>query len=112
MIAIREPKDVGEGFKYLGELRREVGTVQFLRICLHLCKEPSGAGTWGKRCLGLGAVSGLFGRPTVVNNVVPLATGLMIRADVREKHAVLESTRLRVTACIQIAGNVLRDDMD
>lgn len=60
MIAIREPKDFAEVFKYLGELRREVGTVEFLRICFNLGKEPSAAGTWWKLCLVLGAVSGLF----------------------------------------------------
>jgi len=60
MIAIREPKDFAEVFKYLGELRREVGTAEFLRICFNLGKEPSAAGTWWKLCLVLGAASGLF----------------------------------------------------
>lgn len=60
MIAIREPKDFGEVFKTLGELRREVGTVEFLRICFNLGREPSAAGTWWKICLVAGAASGLF----------------------------------------------------
>jgi molybdopterin-containing oxidoreductase family membrane subunit len=60
MIAIREPKDFAEVFKTLGELRREVGTVEFLRICFNLGREPSTAGTWWKLCLVLGAASGLF----------------------------------------------------
>lgn len=60
MIAIREPKDFAEVFKYLGELRRKVGTVEFLRICFNLGSEPSAAGTWWKLCLVLGAASGLF----------------------------------------------------
>lgn len=60
MIAIREPKDFAEVFKYLGELRREVGTAEFLRICFNLGKEPSAAGTWWKLCLVLGAASGIF----------------------------------------------------
>lgn len=60
MIAIREPKDFAEVFKYLGELWREVGTAEFLRICFNLGKEPSAAGTWWKLCLVLGAASGLF----------------------------------------------------
>lgn len=60
MIAIREPKDFAEVFKYLGGLRREVGTAEFLRICFNLGKEPSAAGAWWKLCLVLGAASGLF----------------------------------------------------
>ncbi len=60
MIAIREPKDFAEVFKYLGELRREVGMAEFLRICFNLGKEPSAAGAWWKLCLVLGAASGIF----------------------------------------------------
>ncbi|MBK7330004.1 MAG: SLBB domain-containing protein [Dehalococcoidia bacterium] len=56
----------------------------------------------------LPAVSGLFGRPTVVNNVLTLATVPMILADGPEKHAELGSGRSRGTAVIQLAGNVLR----
>lgn len=60
MIAIREPKDFVEVFKYLGELRREVGTAAFLRICFNLGREPSAAGAWWKLCLVLGAATGIF----------------------------------------------------
>lgn len=60
MIAIREPKDFGQLFSYLGELWREVGTAEFLRICFNLGREPSPAGRWWKTCLIAGAASGLF----------------------------------------------------
>ena len=60
MIAIREPKDFGQLFNYLGELWREVGTAEFLRICFNLGREPSPAGRWWKTCLIAGAASGLF----------------------------------------------------
>lgn len=60
MIAIREPKDFGQVFSYLAELRREVGTAEFLRICFNLGREPSAAGRWWKACLIGGAASGVF----------------------------------------------------
>jgi molybdopterin-containing oxidoreductase family membrane subunit len=60
MIAIKEPKDFGEVFQYLGRLRREVGTPEFLRICFNLGRERSAAGAWWKTCLIVGAASGLF----------------------------------------------------
>ncbi len=60
MIALREPKDFAEVFAYLAKLRSEVGTMEFLRICFNLGREPSAAGTWWKLCLVLGAASGLF----------------------------------------------------
>lgn len=60
MIAIKEPKDFGEVFRYLGQLHREVGTAEFLRICFNLGREPSAAGAWWKFCLIVGGLSGLY----------------------------------------------------
>jgi len=60
MVSIKEPKDFGEVFNYLAELRREVGTAEFLRICFNLGREPSAAGAWWKFCLILGGISGAY----------------------------------------------------
>jgi len=54
----------------------------------------------------LPAVQGLFGRPTVVNNVLTLATVPMIMADGAEAYAALGVGRSRGTAVMQLAGNV------
>lgn len=50
MIAIKQPRDFAEVFRMLGELYREVGALEFLRICLNLGRAPSAAGNmwkWG-----------------------------------------------------------------
>ncbi|HHU08992.1 MAG TPA: formate dehydrogenase [Intrasporangiaceae bacterium] len=54
------------------------------------------------------ALSGLFGRPTVVNNVVTLATVPMILADGGQQYASLGFERSRGTSVFQLAGNVNR----
>ncbi|KAB7744846.1 formate dehydrogenase [Nostocoides sp. F2B08] len=54
------------------------------------------------------ALSGLFGRPTVVNNVISLATVPMILADGGEAYASLGVGRSRGTSVFQLAGNVER----
>jgi formate dehydrogenase iron-sulfur subunit len=54
----------------------------------------------------LPAVKGLFGCPTVVNNVLSLATAPMILADGPEAYAELGFGRSRGTAVVQLAGNV------
>jgi len=54
----------------------------------------------------LPAHKGLFGRPTVVNNLVTLASVPGILADGAEAYAVLGVGRSRGTMPIQLAGNV------
>jgi len=54
------------------------------------------------------AVSGLFGRPTVVNNVLTLATVPAILADGPEAYAAHGTDRSRGTQVVQLAGNVAR----
>lgn len=54
------------------------------------------------------AVSGLFGRPTVVNNVLSLCTVPMILADGGAAYAALGTGRSRGTQVFQLAGNVAR----
>lgn len=56
----------------------------------------------------LPAVKGLFGRPTVVNNVISLATVPTILAEGPERYASLGMGRSRGTAVLQLAGNVTR----
>jgi formate dehydrogenase iron-sulfur subunit len=54
------------------------------------------------------ALSGLFGRPTVVNNVISLSSVPMILADGGERYASLGVERSRGTSVFQLAGNVRR----
>ncbi len=54
----------------------------------------------------LPAVAGLFGRPTVVNNVLTLATAPWIMTHGAEAYAALGVGRSRGTQPIQLAGNV------
>lgn len=56
----------------------------------------------------LPAIKGLFGKPTVVNNVLSLGTVPMILADGPEAYAALGVGRSFGTAVIQLAGNILR----
>ena len=54
----------------------------------------------------LPAHKGLFGRPTVINNLISLATVPAILSDGAEAYAVLGMGRSRGTMPIQLAGNV------
>ncbi len=54
----------------------------------------------------LPAHKGLFGRPTVINNLISLATVPAVLADGAERYAALGLGRSRGTMPIQIAGNV------
>src|SRR4029450_1832981 len=49
---------------------------------------------------------GLFGKPTVINNLISLATVPAILADGAERYANLGMGRSRGTMPIQLAGNV------
>ncbi|MEQ1616752.1 MAG: NADH-ubiquinone oxidoreductase-F iron-sulfur binding region domain-containing protein [Terricaulis sp.] len=50
--------------------------------------------------------AGLFGKPTVINNVLTLATATWIMANGAEAYAALGYSRSRGTMPIQLAGNV------
>ena len=54
----------------------------------------------------LPAHKGLFGKPTVINNLISLATVPAILADGAEHYAALGIGRSRGTMPIQLAGNV------
>ncbi|MGD9962058.1 formate dehydrogenase beta subunit [Nocardioides sp.] len=54
------------------------------------------------------ALVGLFGQPTVVNNLITLATAPMILADGGASYAELGVGRSRGTQVFQLAGNVAR----
>ena len=56
----------------------------------------------------LPAIAGLFGMPTVVNNVLSLATVPAILAGGAKGHAALGVGRSRGTLAVQLAGNVAR----
>ncbi|CUR59238.1 NADH oxidoreductase (Quinone), F subunit [metagenome] len=54
------------------------------------------------------ALVGLFGQPTVVNNVLTLATAPMVLADGGSAYAELGTGRSRGTQVFQLAGNIAR----
>jgi formate dehydrogenase iron-sulfur subunit len=54
------------------------------------------------------ALSGLFGRPTVVNNLLSFAAVPMILADGGQAYAALGTGRSRGTQVCQLAGNIAR----
>jgi formate dehydrogenase iron-sulfur subunit len=56
----------------------------------------------------LPAIEGLFGKPTVVNNVLTLATVPAILADGAAAYAALGTGRSRGTQVFQLAGNIAR----
>ena len=56
----------------------------------------------------LPALEGLFGKPTVVNNVLSLATVPAILADGAAAYAALGTGRSRGTQVFQLAGNIAR----
>ncbi|APZ43097.1 formate dehydrogenase beta subunit [Acidihalobacter ferrooxydans] len=56
----------------------------------------------------LPAMEGLFGKPTVVNNVITLATVPAILTDGAEAYAALGHGRSRGTLTLQLCGNVRR----
>ena len=56
----------------------------------------------------LPALSGLFGRPTVINNVLTLATVPMVLAGGAEAYAAYGVGRSRGTQVFQLAGNIAR----
>jgi len=56
----------------------------------------------------LPALAGLFGQPTVVNNVLSLAAVPWIMAHGAEAHAALGTGRSRGTLAVQLAGNIRR----
>jgi formate dehydrogenase iron-sulfur subunit len=56
----------------------------------------------------LPAIEGLFGQPTVVNNVLTLASVPAILADGAAAYAVLGTGRSRGTQVFQLAGNIAR----
>ncbi|QFU75622.1 formate dehydrogenase [Halioglobus maricola] len=56
----------------------------------------------------LPALEGLFGLPTVVNNVLTLASVTSVLADGADAYAAHGSGRSRGTLCLQLAGNVKR----
>ena len=54
----------------------------------------------------LPALAGLWGKPTLVNNVITLATMPMILADGGAAYSALGSGRSRGTCTVQLAGNI------
>ena len=101
------PKALGAGFSFDIELRVGAGA--------YVCGEETALleSLEGKRGMvrakpPLPAHKGLFGRPTVINNLLTLATIPSILAEGASRYADLGMGRSRGTMPIQIAGNVRR----
>ena len=101
----KELKD--DGFRFDIELRMGAGA--------YICGEETSLleSLEGKRGVirykpPLPALEGLFGQPTIVNNVISIATVPAILARGGEQHAQLGTGRSRGTLTLQLAGNIQR----
>ncbi|MBZ5487690.1 formate dehydrogenase [Halomonas aquamarina] len=108
-----------EAAGYLGENLRDSGRTFHLEVRLgagaYICGEETSLleSLEGKRGLvrfkpPLPAIEGLFGRPTVVNNVLSLAAIPYILAEGGQAYASYGMGRSRGTLALQLAGNVKR----
>ncbi|SDG45102.1 formate dehydrogenase beta subunit [Onishia taeanensis] len=108
-----------EAAGYLGDDLRGSGRTFHLEVRLgagaYICGEETSLleSLEGKRGLvrfkpPLPAIEGLFGRPTVVNNVLSLAAVPFILAEGAEAYANHGMGRSRGTLALQLAGNVKR----
>ncbi|MDR5867641.1 formate dehydrogenase beta subunit [Halomonas koreensis] len=108
-----------EAAGYLGDDLRGSGRAFHLEVRLgagaYICGEETSLleSLEGKRGLvrfkpPLPAIEGLFGRPTVVNNVLSLAAVPFILAEGAEAYADHGMGRSRGTLALQLAGNVRR----
>lgn len=108
-----------EATGYLGDDIRGSGRAFHLEVRLgagaYICGEETSLleSLEGKRGLvrfkpPLPAIEGLFGRPTVVNNVLSLAAVPFILAEGAEAYAEVGMGRSRGTLALQLAGNVQR----
>ncbi|MGE4533086.1 formate dehydrogenase beta subunit [Halomonas sp.] len=113
--AIARAKDAG----YLGDNLQGSGRAFHLEVRLgagaYICGEETSLleSLEGKRGLvrfkpPLPAIEGLFGRPTVVNNVLSLAAVPFILAEGAQAYANHGMGRSRGTLALQLAGNVKR----
>ena len=104
---------------YLGEDIRGSGRAFHLELRLgagaYICGEETALleSLEGRRGMvrvkpPLPAVAGLFGRPTVINNVLTLAAATTVLARGADYYQALGSGRSRGTLPLQLAGNVLR----
>ena len=96
-----------DGFRFDIELRMGAGA--------YICGEETSLleSLEGKRGVirykpPLPALEGLFGQPTIVNNVISIATVPTILARGGEHHAQLGTGRSRGTLTLQLAGNIQR----
>ncbi|MEO6821316.1 MAG: NAD(P)H-dependent oxidoreductase subunit E [Candidatus Nanopelagicales bacterium] len=98
---------LGSGFAFELELRMGAGA--------YICGEETSMldSLEGKRGMirpkpPIPALRGLFGRPTVINNLVSLASVPMILADGAAAYAALGTGRSLGTSLFQLAGNIAR----
>jgi formate dehydrogenase iron-sulfur subunit len=98
---------LGSGRAFRIEIRRGAGS--------YVCGEESAMldSLEGKRGVvrvkpPLPALEGLFGKPTIVNNVLTLASAPAILAEGPEAYAALGEGRSRGTQAFQLAGNIAR----
>ena len=98
---------LGSGRAFRIEIRRGAGS--------YVCGEESAMldSLEGKRGQvrvkpPLPAIEGLFGKPTIVNNVLTLASAPAILAEGADAYAALGEGRSRGTQAFQLAGNIAR----
>jgi formate dehydrogenase iron-sulfur subunit len=119
IAALRRAIDTAYTHGYLGENILGQGTSFNLHVRVgagaYICGEESSMldSLEGKRGEvrakpPIPAISGLFGQPTVVNNVLTLCTIPMILADGGATYAELGTGRSRGTQVFQLAGNIAR----
>jgi formate dehydrogenase iron-sulfur subunit len=118
IAVLREAIAVAEEFGYLGDV---LGTGRQFRLTVrqgagaYICGEETSMleSLEGRRGEvrakpPIPAVAGLWGAPTVVNNVLTFAAVPMILADGAQAYADLGTGRSRGTQLFQLAGNVAR----
>ena len=117
--ALRQAIEIGYARGWLGEnvLGSGFGFDLFVRVGAgaYICGEETSMldSLEGKRGMvrakpPIPAITGLFGKPTLVNNVLTLASVPAILADGAEAYAALGSGRSRGTQVFQLAGNIAR----
>ena len=111
IATLSEAVRLAEAAGHLGGLRLEVREGAGAYICgeeTSLLESLEGKRGLVRYRPPLPAVAGLFGRPTVVNNVVSLATAPIILAEGAERHRRFGVGRSAGTLTVQLSGNIRR----
>ena len=119
LVTLREALDAARRSNYLGETIRGSGLSFDIEVCVgagaYICGEETAMleSLEGRRGMvrfkpPLPAISGLFGQPTIINNVITLASVPVILERGGAFYQDYGMARSRGTIPIQLAGNVKR----